>query len=93
VIRSFKDPETEKVFYRYFSKKLPPDIQMAAYRKLAMLHSARKLLDLRSPPGNHLESLKGDRSGQWSIRINDQWRVCFEWEDDGAYNVEITDYH
>jgi proteic killer suppression protein len=93
VIRSFKDPETEKVFHRHFSKKLPPDIQEAAYRKLAMIHSANKLLDLRSPPGNHLEKLTGDRAGQHSTKINDQWRVCFNWQNDEAYNVEITDYH
>jgi toxin HigB-1 len=93
VIKSFKDEETEKIFRREQSKRLPTDIQDTAYRKLAMIHSANKIIDLRSPPGNRLEKLGGDRAGQWSIRINDQWRICFEWQNGDAYNVEITDYH
>jgi proteic killer suppression protein len=93
VIKSFKDEETEKIFRRERSKRLPTDIQDTAYRKLAMIHSANKIIDLRSPPGNRLEKLGGDRAGQWSIRINDQWRICFEWQNGDAYNVEITDYH
>jgi proteic killer suppression protein len=93
VIRSFKDKETEKVFNRQWSKKVPASIQSRAYRKLAMVHSASKILDLRIPPGNQLGKLKGDWAGQWSIRINEQWRICFEWRDDDAHDVEITDYH
>jgi toxin HigB-1 len=93
VIKSFKDEETEKIFRRERSKRLPTDIQDTAYRKLAMIHSANKIIDLRSLPGNRLEKLGGDRAGQWSIRINDQWRICFEWQNGDAYNVEITDYH
>jgi proteic killer suppression protein len=93
VIRSFKDKETEKVFHRERSGKLPADVQDTAYRRLNYLDAAVKLLDLRSPPGNRLEKLSGDRAGQWSIRINDQWRICFEWRNDDAYSVEITDYH
>ena len=93
MIRSFKDDETRKVFERRWSSKFPGDIQKTAYRKLAMLHSAQELLDLQSLPGNRLEKLKGDRAGQYSIRINDRWRVCFEWRDLDAINVEIVDYH
>jgi proteic killer suppression protein len=93
VIRTFKDKETKKVFERQWSRKLPADIQDKAYQRLVMLHKSSNLPDLRIPPGNRLEKLSGDRSGQWSIRINDQWRICFEWHDDDAYNVEITDYH
>jgi proteic killer suppression protein len=93
VIRTFKDKETKKVFERQWSRKLPADIQDKAYQRLVMLHKSSNLRDLRIPPGNRLEKLSGDRSGQWSIRINDQWRICFEWHDDDAYNVEITDYH
>jgi toxin HigB-1 len=93
VIKTFKDAETEKVFYRRFSQKLPPDIQQIALRKLRMLNNAFNLADLRIPPANRLEKLKGKRDGQYSIRINDQWRICFEWRNDIAYDVEITDYH
>jgi proteic killer suppression protein len=77
VTRSIKDRETKKVFERQYSKKFPQDIQKSAHRKLAMIYSAKKLSDLRAPPGNHLEKLKGDRAGQHSIKLNDQWRVCF----------------
>jgi len=74
-------------------KNLPGDIQQIALRKLRMISNARSINDLRIPPANRLEKLSGDRSGQHSIRINDQWRICFEWDDDSAYNVEIVDYH
>jgi len=93
MIRSLKDKETEKIFARQVSRKLPRDIQRIALRKLRMLHRAVTLQDLRVPPGNRLEKLHGDRAGQHSIRINDQWRVCFEWRNSDAYDVEITDYH
>ena len=91
MIRSFKDQETEKIFGRFFSRELPSDIQRVALRKLRMLNRAVTLSDLRVPPANRLESLHGDRKGQYSIRINDRWRVCFEWRDHDAYNVEIVD--
>jgi proteic killer suppression protein len=93
VIKSFRDKETEKIFSRERSRRLPPDIQQVALRKLRMLNRAVTLEDLRIPPANRLEKLTGDRAGQYSIRINDQWRVCFEWRDRDAFNVEITDYH
>jgi toxin HigB-1 len=93
MIRAFKDKETEKVFNGRFSRKLPHNIQRIAERKLIMLHRSISLNDLRTPPSNRLEALQGDRKGQHSIRINDQWRICFKWGDDGAYEVEITDYH
>lgn len=93
MIRSFTDKETEKVFHRTFSRKLPHNIQPVAFRKLRMLNRAATLNDLRIPPANRLEQLHGDRAGQHSIRINDQWRICFEWRDGDSYNVEITDYH
>ncbi|MBS3965911.1 MAG: type II toxin-antitoxin system RelE/ParE family toxin [Truepera sp.] len=93
MIKSFRDQETQKVFSRQRSRKLPPDIQQVAYRKLRMLSNAQTLADLRIPPANRLEKLAGDRAGQYSIRINDQWRICFEWHDGGAYKVEIVDYH
>ncbi len=93
MIRSFKDKETEIVFERNFSKKLPHDIHRVALRKLLMLHHAAQLMDLASPPANHLEALKGNRSGQYSIRINRQWRICFKWKNNNAYEVEIVDYH
>jgi proteic killer suppression protein len=93
MIRSFRDPETEKIYGRQRSKKLPSDIQQIALRKLRMLNNAVNLDDLRIPPANRLEKLFGDRAGQHSIRINDQWRLCFEWKDGDAYCVEITDYH
>lgn len=81
------------VFARQRSRRLPPDIQQVAYRKLRMLHNAGAIIDLRSPPSNRLEKLKGDRAGQFSIRINDQWRICFLWRDGDAYQVEVADYH
>ena len=93
MIRSFKDAEAEKIFNRERSRKLPSDIQQVTLRKLRMLNRAETLDDLRVPPGNQLEKLRGDREGQWSIRINVQWRTCFEWIDDEAYELEIVDYH
>ena len=93
VIRSWKSAETEKVWRGEVSRRLPRDIQDVARRKLRMLNNAQTLLDLRVPPNNRLEALKGNRKGQHSIRVNDQWRVCFEWRDGNAENVEIVDYH
>jgi proteic killer suppression protein len=93
MIRSFADPETGKVFQRLRSRQLPPDVQRRAHRKLLLVDAADVLRDLRVPPGNHLERLAKDRSGQHSIRINDQWRICFRWDRGDAYDVEITDYH
>jgi toxin HigB-1 len=93
MIKSFRDKETEKIFNRHFSGKLPQNIQLVARKKLVVLDAASRLNDLRIPPGNQFEALKGDRKGQHSIRINDQWRICFKWKDGDAYDVEITDYH
>jgi len=93
VIREFKDRETEKLFNRELTRKLPPDIQRVALRKLRMLNNSQNLDDLKTPPGNRLEYLKGARAGQMSIRINDQWRICFIWRNGNAFKVEITDYH
>lgn len=93
MIRSFKGKETEKVFSREFSKKLPNEIQHVALRKLRMLNRSVSLNDLRVPPANRLEALSGRRKGQFSIRINQQWRICFEWKDGDAFNVEIVNYH
>jgi len=93
VIRSFADSQTEKVFERQRARRLPPDVQRRAHRKLLLIDAAELLNDLRVPPGNHLERLSGRRSEQHSIRINDQWRICFRWERGDAYDVEITDYH
>ena len=93
MIKSFKDAETEKVFARQLSRRLPKAIQQVALRKLRMINNAVSLNDLRIPPANRLEKLLGDRAGQLSIRINDQWRICFEWREGDAFNVEITDYH
>ena len=93
MIRSFADRETERVWEGLVSRKLPADIQVTARRKLRMLNNAGARQDLKAPPGNRLEALKGGRKGQHSIRINDQWRVCFRWKDKHAYQVEIIDYH
>jgi proteic killer suppression protein len=93
VIKSFKDAEAEKIFHRQRSRKLPPDIQPIALRKLRMLSNATSINDLRIPPANRLERLSGDRERQYSIRINERWRICFEWVDNNAYQVEIVDYH
>ncbi|KPJ70022.1 plasmid maintenance system killer [candidate division WOR-1 bacterium DG_54_3] len=93
MIRSFKCKKTEKIFNRSYTKKFPTDMQRVALRKLRMLNRAENLNDLKVPPGNRLEALKGKRKGQHSIRINDQWRICFLWQDRDALDVEITDYH
>ena len=93
VIKTFKDAPTQKVYQRQPLRKLPPDIQQVALRKLRMINNAISLTDLRVPPANRLEKLSGDRTGQWSIRINDQWRICFVWRESDAYDVEIVDYH
>lgn len=93
MIRSFKDSMTEMVASGKAPKGFPADIVRSSVRKLTMIDVAHDLEDLRSPPGNRLEALKGNRAGQHSIRINDQWRICFVWKDGGAENVEIVDYH
>jgi proteic killer suppression protein len=93
MIKSFADKETEKVYNRTRSRKLPGDIQHRARRKLLMIANAKDIQDLFSPPGNRLEQLKGNRMGQMSIRINEQWRICFRWKDGNVHDVEITDYH
>ena len=93
MIKSFRNKETEEIFTRQLSVKLPQNIQRIARKKLVILDAAPELSDLRIPPGNRLEALKGNRKGQHSIRINDQWRICFEWRAGDAYDVEITDYH
>lgn len=93
MIKSFKCPDTQRVFKRIFVKKWARDLQERAFAKLNALDAAINLSDLRLPPSNHLEALKGNRKGQHSIRINDQWRICFEWKADNAEKVEIVDYH
>ena len=93
MIKSFKHKETEKVYSRGGSNRLPRDIQQIALRKLRMINNSKILKDLRIPPANRLEKLTGDREGQFSIRINDQWRICFAWQDGDAHEVEIADYH
>jgi proteic killer suppression protein len=93
MIVSSRDPETATIWAGRRSRRLPADIQNAALRKLRLLHIAKRLDDLRVPPGNRLEALKRDRQGQHSIRINDQWRICFIWKGNHAHHVEITDYH
>ncbi len=93
MIRSFRGKEAERIFTRKGSRNLSQDVQRVGQRKLAVLDGAESLRDLRSPPGNRLEKLHGDRRGQHSIRINQQWRICFRWIDDGAEEVEIVDYH
>jgi proteic killer suppression protein len=93
MIKSFNDKEAEKIFNGLVSKRLPLDIQTRTFSKLTAIHAAKGIDDLRVPPSNHLEALKGDRNGQYSIRINDRYRVCFYWNDNNAENVEIADYH
>jgi proteic killer suppression protein len=93
MILSFSCKETEKIFKRDSSRRFPPDIYRVALKKLLMIHAAENVEELRLPPGNRLERLKGERSGQYSIRVNDQWRICFKWRNGGAENVEIADYH
>lgn len=93
MIKSFRNKEAEKIFNRQLSSKLPENIQRIARKKMLILDAASELNDLRIPPGNRLEALKGNRKGQHSIRINNQWRICFIWKDGDAYHVEINDYH
>jgi len=93
VIKTFASEETQKLWLGERSRRVPQNIRKVAFRKLAMVDAAEELHDLRSPPGNRLEALKGDRKGQHSIRINDQWRICFRWEAGDAHDVEIVDYH
>ena len=93
MIKSFRCRETEAIFRRRYSKKFPAVIHRVALRKLVMVDAAKRLDDLKIPPGNRLEKLSGDRKGQHSIRINDQWRICFRWRNGDAFDVEITDYH
>lgn len=93
MIQTFKCKETKKIFHRRFSLKLPQDIQRNAMKKLWMLDATPDIQSLRVPPSNHLEALKGNQEGQYSIRINRQWRICFNWETGNAFDVEIVDYH
>lgn len=93
MIKNFRDKETEKIFNRLLSRKLPQNIQHLARRKLVILDAATELNVLRVSPGNRLEALKGERKGQHSLRINDQWRICFQWKAGDAYDIESTDYH
>ncbi len=93
MIRSFADRETERVWQGLWSRRLPAEIQDIALRKLQFVEAATEVTDLRVPPGNSLEALKKDRKGQWSIRINSKWRICFKWRNGHAEDVEICDYH
>ena len=93
MIQSFNCKETTKIFYGLISKKFPADIQSRAFNKLTAIHASNTLDDLKIPPSNRLEKLSGDREGQYSIRINDKYRVCFKWRRNNAFDVEITDYH
>lgn len=93
MIKSFRDANTERVFNREFVKRFPREIQQRAFMRLNAIDAAVRLEDLRFPPSNRLEALKGDRKGEHSIRINDQWRICFLWRDGHAERVEIVDYH
>lgn len=93
MIKSFADVATEGIFHGRPTRQLPPDIQRTARRKLLQLHAADRLDIMRLPPGNRLEALRGDRKGQHSIRVNDQWRICFRWSREDAHDVAIVDYH
>ena len=93
MIRSFRDKDSARLFARESVRRWSSELQHVALRKLRMLDAAMTLDDLRVPPAHRLEKLKGDRRGQWSIRVNDQWRICFMWKDDGSHDVEIVDYH
>ena len=93
MIKNFANLEVERLYQTGKSRRLPPDILRRALMRLAQLHAAVDAEDLRLPPSNHLESLRGDRAGQWSIRINQQWRMCFRFEDSNAYDVDIVGYH
>lgn len=93
MIKSFQGKDAEKLFNRKFVPKFPPELHRTTLKKLLLLDAAEHLEDLKVPPGNRLEKLSGDRQGQYSIRINDQWRICFRWNQGNAYDVEIADYH
>ena len=93
MLKSFASKETERVWHGIRSRSLPDDVQRIARRKLRMINNAQDISDLRVPPENRLEALKGNRIGQHSARINQQWRICFKWHDGDAYNIEIVDYH
>jgi toxin HigB-1 len=93
VIRSFGNKDTERIWHEQYVKRVDRTLQRAALRKLELIHAAQDVEDLRIPPGNRLERLAGDRSGQHSIRVNAQWRICFVWTDGGAEDVELVDYH
>lgn len=93
MIRSFASKDTERIWHEQYVKRIDRTVQRAALRKLELIHSATSIEDLRIPPGNRLERLVGDRRGQHSIRVNDQWRICFVWSDGGAEDVELVDYH
>ena len=93
MIKTFSDKDTEHIFARHAVRRWSAQVQRAARRKLVQIDASEQLDDLRIPPGNRLEKLRGDRAGQYSIRINDQWRICFRWKKGDAYDVEITDYH
>jgi proteic killer suppression protein len=93
VIRSFRDKDTEAIWHRSYVKKLSPELSRLAYNKLVLINAAESINDLRVPPGNRLEKLSGNRSGQYSVRVNDQRRLCFTWSGAGAGNVELVDYH
>lgn len=93
MIRSFRDKDTEAIWQRRYVKKLGPELSRVTYNKLVLINAAENINDLRVPPGNRLEKLGGDRAGQYSIRVNNQWRVCFNCSASGASNVELVDYH
>jgi proteic killer suppression protein len=93
VIKSFADPDTERLFARERVRRYPAELQKIMVRKLLVVDAAEQVKDLRAPPGNRLEKLSGHRAGQHSIRVNDQWRICFRWHDGNAYDVELVDYH
>lgn len=93
VIRSFRGKGAEAIWHRRYVKKLSPELAKLTYNKLALINAAESINDLRVPPGNRLEKLSGDRAGQYSVRVNDQWRLCFSWSAGGASNVELVDYH
>ena len=93
MIQSFADRDTERLFRREFVRRFPSELQRVMLRKLVQVDAAEQLDDLRVPPGNRLEKLKGDRAGQHSIRVNDQWRICFRWKDGNAFDVAVVDYH
>ena len=93
MIRSFRDKDTEAIWQRRYIKRLSPELSRLTYNKLALINAAESINDLRVPPGNRLEKLSGGRAGQYSIRVNDQWRICFRWQGEEALDVEIVDYH